>query len=730
VGYRPFIYNLASSLGVLGYVKNIGSGVEVEAESDEGTLRKFVKRLERESPPMAEVTGFSVKALRAGGYRSFDVRKSSRDGNKSTLVCPDLTLCDDCLRELRSKKDRRFEYPFITCTNCGPRFSMIDNTPYDRERTSMKKFAMCPACSREYSDPSGRRFHTESNSCPSCGPELALYRKGRKVKSFDPIGRVVKLIRGGFVVAVKGVGGFHLVCDAASDRALASLRRIKGRDMKPFAIMCSEVSDARKLCRIKSDELKLLKSAERPIVLLEKKPDAGISELVAPNNKYLGVMLPYSPLHHLLLGRGLKVVVATSANLSEEPIISRRKHLKGIAGWVLDHDRDVVSSIDDSVVRIAAGRASFIRRARGYVPVPIPLPFKSSVKDVLAVGAEMKSTFTLVKNGLAFVSQHMGDLKGPGAFGHFKSTVAHFMKIFRVRPGIVARDMHPEYMSSRYSKNGIRIQHHHAHIAACMAENGLNGKVIGVALDGTGMGSDGTPWGGEFLIADYRGFERFAHLKNIALPGGDMASLEPWRMGLSYLYSVFGDDLSKLKNLPLMKKVSAKDVKLIATMIEKKLNSPSASSMGRLFDAVSAILGICLKNSYEGEAAIRLEHSIGGKTKGFYDFDLIESSGPAVIDPAGVIRGITDDFPSKDIPRRFHNTVAEMILRVCSLARERRKLNKVCLSGGCFQNRYLAERTADLLGGAGFNVFVHRKLPPNDACISFGQAAIASSVSA
>jgi len=730
VGYRPFIYNLAISSGINGYVLNSGNGVVVEAEGPESELCRFINLLKKKYPSKALVTGIEIEKSEMSGYKEFSVRESKVGAKRSVLISPDLSTCDACLNDFRSKRDRRAGYPFITCTGCGPRFSIVADTPYDRERTSMSEFDMCGDCGREYKDPSDRRFHAETNSCSVCGPQICLFNHGKRNKTDGPVAEAIKLIKEGKIIAVKGLGGFHLVCDAANDKAVNELRAAKGRDMKPFAIMCADTRIANKLCKLGSAELELLVSPERPIVLLEKrsKPRLRLSKYVAPNNKYLGIMLPYTPLHYLLLENDLKVIVATSANLSEEPICASREEVENklskITAYVLDHDRKILTRIDDSVVRIIAGRPCMIRRARGYVPIPFSLD--SNGRSILALGAELKGAFTIAKDGNAFVSQHIGDLKSLESYQHFKSTIGHFKRVFQIEPQVFAGDLHPDYLNSRYSNKLQKIQHHHAHIASCMAENELDGKVIGVALDGMGMGDDGTIWGAEFLIADRSEFKRYAHLKYVPLPGGDKASLEPWRMGISYLHSVYGKALLKLKKLPILKDIDAKEIKTIVEMIEKDINSPQASSMGRFFDAVSAILGICYRNSYEGQAAAELEHLIKKKSKASYEFEVVEKDGMTIIDPKKVIQGIVADIRSIGVASKFHNTVAKMILEVCKRARKSHGLNKVCLSGGCFQNKYLTEETLRVLKNAGFKAYVHKKLPPNDACISFGQAAVAA----
>jgi len=736
VGYRPFVYNLALSFGVSGFVRNNNEGVRVEGEGEAGRVEKFVRTLKAKYPPMAKVESVSVSYIRPSGTKGFYIKESSTKENKTALVSSDLTTCSWCLKDL--KDSRRKDYAFTTCTDCGPRFSIVFCTPFDRERTSMKKFKMCKKCSAEYADPKDRRFHAETISCPVCGPKITLYKGSEAIKTADPLAAAVELIKRGGIVAVKGLGGFHLVCDATNERATREMRDAKGREKKPFAIMCRDIGTVKKICEVNPEELKLLCSPENPIVLLKKKnkPGIRIAEEVAPKNKYLGVMLPYTPLHHLIMEQGLKAIVATSANISEEPICSTRQEvqrkLSGITKHILDHDRDIHSRIDDSVARIVEGKPLILRRARGYVPLPIQV--RPSKQDILAVGAELKNTFTLVKDGRAFISQHIGDIKTAAAFDHFKATITQFERLFGIKPTVIASDMHPLYRSRRYEVKGMRyeVQHHHAHIASCMAENGLNEKVIGVALDGMGMGGDKTLWGAEFLVADYKSSRRFAHLKYMSLPGGDKASEEPWRMAVSYLKDAFPGKLPRLHG------IDQRDIAIVSSMIDKKLNSPMISSMGRLFDAVSAILGICHKNTYEGEAAAELEYAIDKPVGGSYAFDIAKEDDLYVIRPEKMIRQILKAVSGKrpalpagreavsGISAKFHNTVAMMVLDICKKARNETKLNKVCLSGGCFQNKYLAEKAIKLLKEAKFKVYTHSLVPTNDGGISLGQAVIAA----
>ncbi|MFC1559795.1 carbamoyltransferase HypF [Candidatus Margulisiibacteriota bacterium] len=735
VGYRPFIYTLAEKLNIKGWVSNSRTGVVIDVEGPASKVNKFIKLIKSSYPPLARPEAFITSKLKPAGYRTFDVKESITSDEKSVLVSPDFTICDDCLKEIRSKKDRRHSYPFTTCTNCGPRFSIIKDTPYDRNRTTMNKFNMCEECGSEYKDPRNRRFHAEPNACETCGPHYTLYKIGKKVsylKMDDPIEKMIKLLKAGKIVAVKGIGGFLLVCDATNDKTVQNLRIKKDRNEKPFAIMTLNVKTARKFCKISKAEEKLLTSKERPIVLLEKKEKSIISKFVAPGNKDLGVMLAYAPVHFLLLEGGFQALVATSGNRAENPITKDLdesiEELEGINKYFLDHNREIYMSVDDSVARIMNNKPYMIRRARGFTPAPINSDIFAG--DILAVGAEMKNTFCVTRTGKAFISQHIGDLKTPNNLKSFHKAVKHFKNIFKVVPKVIAHDLHPEYLSTRFAKGlkgkKIAIQHHHAHTASVMAENELKGKVIGISYDGTGFGDDRMIWGGEILVADYKGYKRSAHLKYMPLPGGDKANKEPYRMAVSYLNYVFGDDFRGKIELDVPKN----KVSLINEMIGKDINCPKTSSMGRFFDAVSSILGICQINSFEGQGAIRLEHSIDGKTTGFYKFDINKEKGSYIIDPRKIIIGIINDINSKKkrsyIAAKFHNTVVMFTLEICKFIRKKNKLNKVCLSGGCFQNKYLTEKLTAALQKNKFKVYTHSLVPPNDGGISLGQAAIAS----
>ncbi|MFO8049726.1 MAG: carbamoyltransferase HypF, partial [Desulfosudaceae bacterium] len=610
VGFRPFIYQLARRHGLNGRVINTSTGVSIRAEGSPDKIKDFLKAIETNAPPLARITGISSQTVPPADFTDFIISQSQAGAQRATLIAPDMSVCPDCLAELFDPADRRYGYPFINCTNCGPRYTIIDDVPYDRPNTSMKHFTMCPDCQAEYDDPDNRRFHAQPNACPVCGPRLRLFDNRRnEITEEDPIPATASLLKQGRIVAIKGLGGFHLAVDARNAEAVARLRRQKHRAEKPFALMSPDVETVRQYARVNEEEERLLTSLQRPIVLLEKSASPLPAEAVSPGNRYFGVMLPYAPPHYLLLSHGLKVLVMTSANLSEEPIAIDNQEaftrLSEIADFFLTHDRDIYLRADDSITRHLAGADRFVRRSRGYVPAPLLL--NQDLPPILACGAELKNTVCLTKNNLAFLSQHIGDLENPRAFDFFRQTITHLKRILDIEPEIIACDMHPGYLSTRYAleQTGARltrVQHHHAHIAGCLAENGIDGPVIGLALDGTGYGTDGHIWGGEILVAEAAGFERPAHLAYVPMPGGEAAIREPWRMGISYLLDACGEEFDNL-DLAFLKKIAAPKLLVIRTMISQGLNSPLTSSLGRLFDGVAAILGCGPRVSFEGQAA-------------------------------------------------------------------------------------------------------------------------------
>jgi len=728
VGFRPWVYQLALRHRLGGYVFNSTLGVTIEVEGPEEALDRFEAALRSEAPPLAELDRIRVENLEPIGYQEFTIRDSQDVEGEFVLVPPDIATCPDCLADLRDPANRRYRYPFTNCTNCGPRYTIIQEIPYDRPHTTMAGFRQCPACEREYHDPGDRRFHAQPNACPDCGPWVELWdRKRVLAQRAEAIDQTRKLLKDGAILAIKGLGGFHLACDATNDAALRRLRQRKLRSGKPFALMAASLEKIAEFCALRAEECAALSGTRRPIVLLARRPVSRISTEVAPGVPTLGVMLPYTPLHHLLFEGGeFDALVMTSANTAEEPIAYRNEEvatrLHPLADYFLLHNRTIHSRVDDSVVRILEGRERLLRRSRGYAPRPIELGF--SAQEVLACGGELKNTFCLTKQHYAILSQHTGDLENLETLEFFEETLAHMKRFFRVEPRAVAHDLHPQYITARIALampgiEKIGVQHHHAHIAACMAENGLREKVIGVALDGTGYGTDGLIWGGEFLICDYRGFERRFHFRYVPLPGGDTAIRQPWRSALSYLAD------AELAGVPALEAVPEAQRRVVEAMLAGRVNTVDTSSCGRLFDAVSAILGIRLETTYEGQAAIELEAVAAPGITGEYPYSIDAGT----IDFRGTIRAIArDESPREVRSARFHNTVSAAITETCRRMREWDRLIQVCLSGGTFQNAYLLSHTAQLLRTAGFQVFTHAKVPPNDGGLSLGQAVIASSL--
>jgi hydrogenase maturation protein HypF len=735
VGFRPHVYNLASRLGLGGFVLNDGAGVVVEVEGPPATLDEFATQLQAAPPPRAHLERVTAEEVAAAGEATFAIRESV-GGEAATLVSPDLATCGDCLDELLAPTDRRHRYPFLNCTNCGPRFTIIQGVPYDRPKTTMASFAMCEACRAEYDDPTNRRFHAQPNACPACGPALVLGdAAGKPLETDDPLGAVQQSLLEGEIVAVKGLGGYHLACDASSAEAVQKLRSRKYREDKPFAVMAWDVAVARLYAEIDEEELALLTSERRPIVLLRKREPCHLPEAIAPRNRYLGLMLPYTPLHHLLFDDDLEILVMTSGNRADEPISYRDdlapQHLAGIADYFLTHDRPIARRLDDTVTRVFRGAEYPVRRSRGYVPLPIEL-VRSYERSVLAVGAELKNTFCLTKGSRAFVSHHIGDLENEATLAAFEEGVAHFREMFDVAPAAVARDLHPDYLASRYAQATalpeVVVQHHHGHVASVLADAGYReGKVLGVAFDGAGLGDDGAIWGGEFLIADRREYERAAHLKYVPLPGGDQAAREPWRMALSWLCELYGDDALR-QPLPALAEIPVRRREMVREAMARGVNSPPTSSIGRLFDAVASLVGVRNFVNYEGQAAIELEQLASPGEEEAYEF-ACEEGEPLVIDASPVVEAVVADVAAgtaaEVIAGRFHNGLAAMIVAVASALREKSGPEVVALGGGCFQNVTLLNRLVPTLEGAGFTVLRHSQVPANDGGLSLGQAAVA-----
>jgi hydrogenase maturation protein HypF len=813
VGFRPFVYSLAARLGLSGFVGNDSEGVFAEVEGARAAVTEFLDAVRRDAPPLARIDQVVAGEMQPYGRPGFTIAPSAPGARRTALVSADSAMCADCLAELRDPGDRRHAYPFINCTNCGPRFTIVTDVPYDRRSTTMAPFAMCERCAAEYHDPANRRFHAQPVCCPACGPRLRLRgRGGSPLATGDPLAAAAALLRDGRVLAVKGLGGYHLAVDAASEAAAAALRARKHREDKPFAVMAAGLAAARRLCDVDETAAALLTGPRRPIVLLPRRPGT-VAAAVAPGNRQLGVMLPYTPLHHLLLEAVGGPIVLTSGNLSDEPIAYRDEdaftQLAEIADAFLTHDRAIHIRTDDSVVRVwggaagsglaergaagsglaergaagsglaergaagsglaergaagsglaergaagsglaergaagsglaergaagsgltePCGRETVIRRSRGYVPEPISLRARLR-RPVLACGAELKNTFCLAKQDRAVVSHHIGDLENAATLRSFTEGIAHFGRLFGIEPELVAYDLHPEYLSTKYAldldMDSCGVQHHHAHIASCLADNGHDGPVIGVAFDGTGYGTDGTLWGGEFLVADLAGFERAGHLAPVPVPGGAAAIRQPWRMAAAYLRAAFPG--GPPAGLGVIKR-NERNWAAVTTMAERGINAPLSSSAGRLFDAVAALLSVRDTINYEGQAAVELEQLADPGETLTYGCE-ITGQGPFLIEATGLVRAVTGELaegtPAPLIAARFHNGIAALIEQGCVLARERHGLDTVALSGGVFQNLLVTERAAARLEERGFRVLLHSRVPCNDGGISLGQAVVA-----
>ncbi len=759
VGFRPFVYGLAVKHNLKGSVYNTSEDVRIEVEGRAEAIKQFERELKTKAPPLAHIENIAVEYHRPVGYKDFRIGESQAQAGKYQLIPPDVATCQACLDELLDPEDRRYHYPFTNCTNCGPRFTIIEDMPYDRPKTTMRCFQMCPQCQAEYDNPLDRRFHAQPNACPECGPRVQLVdNRGNVVNESNPIAAASQLLREGKIVAIKGLGGFLLACDATNDSAVRTLRRRKNRPSKPLAIMVATVDEAKKHCYVLPEEEKLLTSPQSPIVLMIWKEDSSVSREVAPSLWFLGIMLPYTPLHHILLRDTGLPLVMTSGNLSEEPIARDNdealRRLSGIADYFLVHNRDIYSRYDDSVGIVERGTSQLVRRARSYAPYPIRLPFKA--RQVLGCGAEEKNTFCLARDDYAFVSQHIGDMENMETLEHFDNTISLYKRLFHIEPEIVAHDLHPDYLATKYAEelgeSGMKlipVQHHHAHIASCLADNGLESPVIGVAFDGTGMGADGNIWGGEFMVTNYRDFRRTGHLEYLPLPGGDAAIKRPYRTAVGYILTLLGEDAlaavianeAKQSQPASIGRVTEVEVGLIKRQIERKINSPLCSSMGRLFDAISALLGIRGEIDYEGQAAVELEmaayssviatgvsHRTISNAQESYLYRIVADKEIRIVQLKDLLSAVIEDshrgISKGMIALKFHNTVARMINEMCHLIADETGINRVALSGGVFQNRLLLRRSTDLLESSGFQVFTHRQVPCNDGGISLGQAVV------
>lgn len=736
VGFRPFVYKLASRHEIKGDVSNTSSGVVIHIEGIRDNIESFCRDLAEESPPLAHITETSIHPETVKGFKEFSIAQSVGQAVHSTLISPDVSICDDCLRELFDPDDRRFQYPFINCTNCGPRYTIISDIPYDRPKTSMKHFKMCKMCQDEYDDPENRRFHAQPNACKECGPHVTLYdNSGKKLDARNSVEKTAELLKQGYTVAIKGLGGFHLAVDAANNDAVATLRSRKHREEKPLAIMSCDIKHIRKYAYVQPEEEELLKSFHRPIVILKKKEPNSLSKEVSPRNRYFGVMLPYTPLHYLLLSHNFTALIMTSGNMSEEPICIDNEdafeRLSKIADYFLIHNRDIYLRSDDSIIKYTAGDTRFIRRSRGYIPVPVFL--KKKVAQILACGGGLKSTICLTKGNNAFISQHIGDLDNQETYEFYQLTIRHMKRILDIDPVIVAHDLHPDYLSTIYALEQqnikkIPVQHHHAHIVSCMAENRLDGPVIGLSFDGTGYGTDGSIWGGEILISEDKRFERSAHLSYVPMPGSEAAIKEPWRMAVSYLYDAFGEELYSL-DLPVLKEIDENKIRFIVEMISKQINSPSTSSLGRFFDGIAAIIGIRNYVVFEGQAAMELEMLVEKNTNKTYDFGWISGDMHKILlQPivCGVVNDMSKGVHPSDISSKFHATVIKLFSELCDVIRKESGLNRIALSGGVFQNSIILSGLMEKLEEKGFQVFTHTQVSANDGGISLGQAMVAA----
>ena len=733
VGFRPFIHRIATEIGLSGSVQNSSQGVLIDVEGPRRKLDVFLRRLSDERPPLSYIQTLESSFLPARGSTEFNIVSSDENGAKTAVVLPDAAVCSDCLREIDDPLDRRFRYPFTNCTNCGPRYSIIEAIPYDRRHTSMRKFRMCDACFAEYTDPVDRRFHAQPNACPDCGPRLGFWNAhGHDLSQFDdPLMAAAQALRDGSIVAVKGLGGFHLMADARDEQVVAELRSRKHREEKPLAVMFPDLETLRDACSLDDCEERLLTSPAAPIVLLEKRPGSGLlCNGISPGNPCVGALLPYTPLHVLLMNDLGFPVIATSGNLSDEPICIDEHEavhrLKGIADHYLVHDRPIVRHVDDSIVRVVLDRPMVLRRARGYAPMPVELP-KGMPGAALAVGAHLKNSIGISKNEQASLSQHIGDLETVEAHGAFIHVIDDLERLLDVVPKAVAHDMHPDYLSTSWARSSdlecFPVQHHYAHVLSCMAENQIDPPALGIAWDGTGYGLDGTIWGGEFLNTIASRFQRFAHLCAFPLPGGDAASREPRRSAIGLLFSVLGEEAFESHALETTAAFSAAELTVIRGMLLGGVNSPVTSSVGRLFDAIASIVGLRQRSSFEGQAAMQLEYAAAPGVDESYPFRISDGDPPLPIDTSEMIRAIIRDHAQRVAPSiiaaRFHNTLSEMIVSVAKIAGQ----EKVVLSGGCFQNKLLTELSVTRLRNEGFKVYWHQRVPPNDGGIALGQLA-------
>ncbi len=734
VGFRPYIFRLANRLQLSGFVNNNSDGISIEIEGNEDHLQKFIATLKFQPPPLAQIIRIDVQEISKKDETQFQILQSEAFQQRNTLISPDISTCEDCTHELLDPENRRYLYPFTNCTNCGPRYTIVSDIPYDRPKTSMSEFKMCKQCQQEYDDPGDRRFHAQPNACPDCGPSLKFIGKDQTINTNEPIKKLLDALESGQIAAIKGIGGFHLVVDAKNNQAVHDLRTRKHRFEKPLALMVKDLKSVTQYVYVNEAERNQLSNLHRPIVLCRKKEKNRLSPEISTDNDYFGVMLPYSPLHELIFHTGsLDVLVMTSANISEEPICFENeeciKRMDRIADCYLLHDREIYIRCDDSVLQIWEEKPFFIRRSRGYSPRPIILSKKG--QPVLAVGGHLKNTICLTKDNLAFLSQHIGDLENLKTLIAFENTIDHLQNLFEVEPKCVVHDLHPEYLSTKWVQENAEIpaksvQHHYAHVLSVMAEHRIEDDIIGFALDGTGFGDDGAIWGGEILICNLHTFRRMAHFDYLPMPGGDKAILEPWRMAVSYFYKYFNDETELAQSFFSDR---AEQIKIVSQAIEKKINSPATSSCGRLFDAVAAILGIRETVAYEGQAAIMLEALAIKASRDIPDigkFEVIKNDNHYIIDPNEILHKIvTQKKENKEVSGiscAFHNALIDVFTQIARIIRSETGLKQVALSGGCFQNMFLLQGLQNKLKKKGFQVMTNMEVPVNDGGIALGQA--------
>ena len=729
VGFRPFVYRIATGQKLNGSVENRNDGVVIKLKCNSTELSEFLNLIRKTAPPASHIESINFEEIDNHDFSDFHIVKSSSVSQTITDVSPDIAVCDDCLADMKTQSNR-IDYPFINCTNCGPRFTIIKDLPYDREKTTMKEFVMCDDCRREYTDILDRRFHAQPVACSVCGPEYSLFLNGKVIKARkEIIDKTIQLLENKNILAIKGLGGFFIACDAFCEETVARLRKLKNREGKPFAVMFRCIETAKRYAHINAEEERSLLSLRRPIVLLKEKEKLAPS--VNVDFSTIGAMLPYMPMHYLLFEKsGLDAIILTSGNISDEPIITDNQHAIEVLGNICDgaltYNRDIHNRTDDSVVSIMNNKERIFRRSRGYAPVPVKLD--TDVDGILATGAELANCFCIGKDKQAILSQHIGDLKNIETYEFFTETIEKYKKLFRFEPKLIVTDMHPDYLSTRYADEfdlpAIKVQHHHAHIASCMAENGINEPVIGVAMDGTGYGTDGNIWGSEFMVCDFNDFNRISHFEYMPMPGGDMVTYEPWRMAVAYLYKIYGLDFIDL-NLPFLQNIDKEKVKFLCSAIDANINTPLSSGAGRLFDAVSALVNLCPESRFHAEAPLRLESAIDKTipdTYSFYTGDTI-SFKPTI---EQIVNDIKNNTPLHKISTKFHNTVIEVILQTIAKISRQHNIKKVALSGGTFQNKFITENIEQKLTQKGYTVYSQSKIPANDGGIALGQLIIAA----